>query len=260
MTRATKTDSEACVRCQLAFFQRHPQLCPKNAVVLDHLTQVPGRVTYQYDYVEGTHVTDWPKLWALMDQHVWTTRDIRSEPLHTELRTYWRHLSELCGESDDLQEYFALSLKSYQLTPVEDVHGDLNFRNAIIDDDGVITLIDMDNRRQLLWREDEEAKMLQSMSGFDQFYYHEDPLWYTPFPVREMHMSLLSAHFLRMLRYIDNPFARAWLELVPRTCPKSWHGFMTLSREVSDVAVRRHRESGGDQTATGQSRRIHDES
>ncbi len=177
--------------------------------------------TLEYQWVEGKHPTHWQPVWDAAKLAMWDTGI--STVTNDKRFMYCRYVNDVAEKyrvpSEQTVRAFVCIIQSH-LTPVRMTHGDLTFANVIETGLGM-TFIDPGNDRGLCCREIDEAKILQSMDGFDCAYRNwEPPRWQPAFPSRRVHIALLITHYIRMLRHV-NPtgceFARQRIEQLNRS-------------------------------------------
>lgn len=164
---------------------------------------------YSYDFVEGKHPTDWRKVMRQAEL-LWGWQGCT--PLEIDVGAYIRYCEERWVPEACLRE-----IRKAKLTPVAMCHGDMTFANAIETRDGDIIFIDPGEHRGLPCRELDEAKILQSLDGFDVVYRGwAQPMAYPKFPTRRIHWALLATHYARLLRHVKHEpslaFARQRIE------------------------------------------------
>jgi hypothetical protein len=192
--RITKQCNDA--RDQYMWLKSIPKCAPKNLLL------VKGN-TIEYDFIDGHHPRDW-------------------KDVHDEMIGIWHHgiNKRLDMDGDSYIEYvvkraieLGLERKRIEkalscivkdpLTQVTFCHGDLTLYNVLKTQDGIV-LIDPGNPRGLPCQEIDEAKIMQSLDGFDCVYRNLPQANIVPtFPARKVHWALLLSHYIRMLRHIE---------------------------------------------------------
>lgn len=93
-----------------------------------------------------------------------------------------------------------------ELTPVRVCHGDMTAENVIVEaSTGIVKFIDPGNARGLPCREIDEAKLMQSMDGWERAK-GLDPKWdlnacLQYFQPKRVHWILLASHYARLLMH-----------------------------------------------------------
>lgn len=89
-----------------------------------------------------------------------------------------------------------------KLTRVERCHGDMTFMNIICAYGGRVVFIDPGSTQGMFpCRELDEAKVLQSIDGYDQYFGFPQAYRHGLFDVRTVHKALLISHYVRLLRH-----------------------------------------------------------
>lgn len=150
-----------------------------------------------YDFVEGVHPNKWTRVWEEADFALWS-----GEPkLEVNRDEYIDYCKSRC--SLDLSNTYWTIYKHY-LTKVRVCHGDFTFANIIKTHLGHV-FIDPGHARGLPCRELDEAKMLQSLDGFDEVYRQWAPHHlYPKFPTRPIHWALLATHYARLMHHVKH--------------------------------------------------------
>lgn len=147
-----------------------------------------------YDFVQGQHPTDWQAVhraasgfWAMPGPTL---------PIDPE-----RYIDYCCADHPVL----AREIRVAVLTPVALCHGDMTLANVIQDRTGRLTFIDPGYDRGLPCVELDEAKLLQSLDGFDVVYRGwQQPQAWPKMPTRRIHWALLATHYLRLLKHVEH--------------------------------------------------------
>lgn len=160
-------------------------------------TRPPGltfrREELSYDMIVAPPTTDYRPVIKMMEP-VWEPQGCRDHQfINVEL-----YIQYVALRSPDNRVGAAmLKLKRADLTPVHTCHGDLTLQNVVGN-----YIIDPGDPRGLPCREIDEAKIMQSLDGYDVIKYGYPP----PFPcvfegARKVHYVLLLSHYVRMLRH-----------------------------------------------------------
>lgn len=164
---------------------------------------------YEYERVPGTYPSDWRQVWRFAHQVIW------SLPVHNPVTRWDRDVyADYCVQKGCDPRVMAL-LHGRKLTPVGTCHGDLTLGNVVMRGPGQYTFIDPGHHRGLPCRELEEAKLIQSLEGWDSV------RWAAPFPLpyrdqlrrTVVHDVLLYANYVRIGHH-DHP--RAALDFARR--------------------------------------------
>jgi hypothetical protein len=167
---------------------------------------------FSYDMAIGQHPTP-TQLYDGLNMHVWPMGELLLFDRYAYI-TY-------CQTKGPLPSWVIREIETAELTPVGNCHGDATCKNAIWDvHQDRLVLFDPGNARGLPCREIDEAKILQSMDGFDEYWLDHPPIPYQrPFKIRRIHLALLYTHYLRILAHDDlqqphvaHEFARSRME------------------------------------------------
>jgi hypothetical protein len=158
-----------------------------------------------YSFIDGQHPIHWSPVWRAASFYLWGDLADAADRVTGEQRI--NYVNYCCGVEAQLFNRVKLRraydvIYESHLTPVKICHGDLTFANCIHTEQGIV-FIDPGCARGLPCREIDEAKLMQSLDGFDELYRnHQPPSLATPFPARPVHKALLATHYLRLLRHI----------------------------------------------------------
>lgn len=234
-----------------AWWQSAPGLLIPN--VHDYY-ETPYDCTIVYDFIAGR-----PSL-SLMSMHhvlseLWASADHCDDrrkalmSFSVDLDAYERHLMH-CVPADNIDdaEWAMKTLRSYAntLTPVRQVHGDASQSNFVhtYGDNPRVVMIDPGHHRGLCVKELDEAKLLQSLLGFEYVYRHFHMPHYVllPFEVTRCHIALLVTHLLRLLRHVgkncakSTHFAKQLISRIRHTDGdvKAFKKYVHLSRSLAE--------------------------
>lgn len=188
---------------------------------LELLTTGVGSPTLVYDLVQGHHPRDWSLVHYAASRCVWGHSHINRPPDDAARREYVDYVVEAMrlghrewctlGTWDSLAardvRNAMRSVLTDELTGVASCHGDMTLYNCLLpyDEPSRIIFIDPGNPRGLLCRELDEAKMMQSLDGWDEMYRDLPPCTRArPMPTRRVHYALLLSHYVRLLRHMRN--------------------------------------------------------
>jgi hypothetical protein len=180
-----------------------------------------------YDFVEGQMPTQWTYTWKAARVALWGDDKLKGLSLHSD-RYVGYVLEKLeCLHffdrkmKDKIQRLVAREIENDALTPAYNVHGDLTLSNVVTNGKDIV-FIDPGDHRGLPCREIDEAKIMQSLDGWDVVRHGApSPLAYPRFATRRVHWVLLITHYVRLLchRHPDDAisFAVQRLEELVRT-------------------------------------------
>lgn len=168
---------------------------PKNVQVI-----VLGRTIF-YDDVVSPGTPLWQDVVAAAVSGLWGGPDDTTLPI--DVRVYCDYVHDRAREVDVDVDRVLCRLREcdYDLTPVRVCHGDMTLENCLWTGDGVV-FIDPGDPRSLPCRELDEAKILQSLDGWEDCFQHTHEM-----PTRPVHWALLVTHYVRLLRH-DHPESR----------------------------------------------------
>ena len=193
--RIYKTDTPECVSAALRFYGACPPEHKPRGV------RAVSSTLWCYKYVRGAHNTSWQHIRSMM-QHIYKPAPITRE----QRERYFAYVHSLwpCSVLEPIL--------TDELTGCEVIHGDLTFSNVI----GHV-FIDPGHDRGLPCRELDEAKLMQSIDGWEHVYRGWPQVKYDSFPARRIHWVLLLTHYIRMLRHvgeIGQDFARRRIDAI----------------------------------------------
>ena len=158
----------------------------------------PSNITWEngiisYDYIDGAQSQCVATVWEHAKEALW-----EGKPQEIDRKAYIDYVKMRC------ENFPYIPMPDVELTPVRMTHGDLTMSNTI----GNCKFIDCGDSRGLECREIDEAKLLQSLDGFDVWKRNHLPaIGPAPFKIRKIHLWLLWTHYIRMWRHQPNPFA-----------------------------------------------------
>lgn len=167
-----------------------------------------------YDFVEGIHPRDWETVAGWAQETLWgmQVRPGGSTPVApppVDPAEYMDYVEERAAAAERLGLRLPRLtgilnvLGRSQYTPVRTCHGDLTLKNCVVSIDGRFTFLDPGHSRGLPCREIDEAKIMQSLDGFDVVYRgHDAPTLVPRFPARPVHWALLATHYIRLMTHV----------------------------------------------------------
>lgn len=165
-------------------------------------TRVSVGETLSYELVEGSYPRSVERVLEEARDAMWHT-DGGYLPIDKD--AYELYIRKLIDKLDRtwIAERALACIRSSELTPVVQCHGDLTLSNCIHTYDDRIVFIDPGHHRGLPCRELDEAKILQSLDGFDMLRYgHPVPLHTTPEWIRPVHWAILLTHYIRLIPHM----------------------------------------------------------
>lgn len=160
---------------------------------------------YTYDEIEGDHPHHWNVMWCRALDFWYNGKD----RLDIDRTAYVNYINSIMpGLPID-------EIMVAELTPVAMCHGDFTRGNFLVDKNGVTKIIDPGHHRGLPCRELDEAKMMQSMDGWECITHGLPPMNVWPlFNARKIHYVLLLTHYARITRHFDRWRSRRVVEFV----------------------------------------------
>lgn len=176
----------------------------------------------EMDFINGYHPRDVHPIQTIMHAHIWNKGDLRTQDI--DRKAYVEYVignlvNYFDAPNDEHKKTVSLIREIrdegwHKLTPVKHCHGDLTLCNVIIRHiDHSVFLLDPGYTRGLPCRELDEAKLLQSLDGFDEVHMKLPPIHYLQrhmFKTRRIHWLLLLTHYVRMLKHMRDSFTHAW--------------------------------------------------
>jgi len=158
----------------------------------------------EYEEIDGSTPNDWRLVHNAAHKAFWGERIRGIDETH--VLDYVEYVllkgRTLLSAAEQLRLMRLLgSLRPTDLTPAYATHGDLTLENTLLVE-GQVVFIDPGHDRGLQCREIDEAKILQSLDGWD---YVRRPRCCQPveqphgFPARRVHWILLASHYVRLL-------------------------------------------------------------
>lgn len=161
---------------------------------------------YDYTYVEGGHPSTQPHLgWAYRIAATVIWRDTGAFVPLCDVRSYIDYVAKryysTTGLSPNL-DVLETVLCTKPLKKTKTVHGDFTLENIVISPDHIV-FIDPGNPHGMICREQDEAKMLQSIvTRWEELHRGWKPSYFSaPFTITPVHICLLACHWMRLLAH-----------------------------------------------------------
>lgn len=174
----------------------------------------PSNISFQdscvaYDLVEGSYPRSIESVLEAAERAMWDLNE--DEPLAISRILYNSYVCEIAGRPGNCGIAYVNAaigcIADHKLTPVHACHGDLTLSNCIHTWDDNIIFIDPGHHRGLPCRELDEAKILQSLDGFDMLRYGWPMLAMKPtdhprIVIKPVHYALLLTHYVRLIPHM----------------------------------------------------------